>query len=189
MECRGVRLYHDQALYKEACGGITPWHADQYYWPLSNEHIITAWVPLQEPPEEMGTLAFCEKSHRFQLGSDLEISDESEMTLRQALAAFHVEESAFVFGDVSFDSGGIFHRAVANSSARPREVMTAIYMDEDIRRAQPKNKHQIADMERWCPGVQVAEIVALPINAVLYTSGGIESFTHHPYLHRFFQEI
>jgi hypothetical protein len=35
MEVEGVRLYHDQALFKEAEGGITPWHADQYYWPLS----------------------------------------------------------------------------------------------------------------------------------------------------------
>ena len=34
MEVKGVRLYHDQALFKEAGGGITPWHADQYYWPL-----------------------------------------------------------------------------------------------------------------------------------------------------------
>ena len=36
MGVRGVRMYHDQALYKEAGGGITPWHADQYYWPISN---------------------------------------------------------------------------------------------------------------------------------------------------------
>ena len=28
-----VRLYHDQALYKEPGGGFTPWHQDQYYWP------------------------------------------------------------------------------------------------------------------------------------------------------------
>jgi len=34
MEVDGVRLYHDQALFKEGGGGITPWHADQYYWPL-----------------------------------------------------------------------------------------------------------------------------------------------------------
>lgn len=32
---RGARLYHDQALYKEPGGGHTPWHVDQYYWPLS----------------------------------------------------------------------------------------------------------------------------------------------------------
>ena len=29
MQVEGVRLYHNQALYKEAYGGITPWHADQ----------------------------------------------------------------------------------------------------------------------------------------------------------------
>ena len=54
MEVDGVRLYHDQALYKEAGGGITPWHADQYYWPLSTDKTITAWIPLQETPLEMG---------------------------------------------------------------------------------------------------------------------------------------
>ena len=31
LEVDGVRLYHDQALYKEPSGGHTPWHADQYY--------------------------------------------------------------------------------------------------------------------------------------------------------------
>ena len=34
LEVKGVRLYHDQSLYKEPGGGITPAHADQYYWPL-----------------------------------------------------------------------------------------------------------------------------------------------------------
>ena len=28
-----VRLYHDQALFKEPGGGQTPWHQDQFYWP------------------------------------------------------------------------------------------------------------------------------------------------------------
>ena len=28
MEVDGVRMYHDQALFKEDGGGITPWHAD-----------------------------------------------------------------------------------------------------------------------------------------------------------------
>jgi hypothetical protein len=42
MSCDGVRLYHDQALYKEAHGGITPWHADQYYWPPATDKTVTA---------------------------------------------------------------------------------------------------------------------------------------------------
>lgn len=169
MDATGVRLYHDQALYKEASGGITPWHADQYYWPVSSDKMVTAWIPLQETPLEMGPLAFCEKSHRFQIGRDLEISDESEMTLKQALQTFHLEESAFSLGDVSFHSGWTFHRAGANSTDKPRKVMTMIYMDEKMRLAAPRNKNQIADTERWCPGTEVGEVIASPLNPVIYS--------------------
>src|SRR5688572_26220135 len=38
-----VRIYHDQALYKEPGGGPTPWHQDQYYWPLDTTKTITLW--------------------------------------------------------------------------------------------------------------------------------------------------
>ena len=41
LEVTGVRIYHDQALYKEPSGGHTPWHADQYYWPLESDKTIT----------------------------------------------------------------------------------------------------------------------------------------------------
>ncbi len=50
--------------------------------------MVTAWIPLQETPLEMGPLAFCENSHRFKVRRDLEMSDESEMTLKQALRHF-----------------------------------------------------------------------------------------------------
>ena len=180
MSATGVRLYHDQALYKEAGGGITPWHADQYYWPVSSEKMVTAWIPLQKTPTGMGPLAFCEKSHRFQIGRDLEISDESELTLKQALNTFTLEEGEFDLGEVSFHAGWTFHRAGANSTDRPREVMTIIYMDEDMRLVSPKNKNQIADMERWCPGVQVGEVVASPLNPVLYSSKSAPTITTVP---------
>jgi ectoine hydroxylase-related dioxygenase (phytanoyl-CoA dioxygenase family) len=65
MQVDGVRLYHDQALYKEPSGGITPWHADQFYWPLSNPNTVTVWVPLQSTPMEMGPLAFAESSQMW----------------------------------------------------------------------------------------------------------------------------
>lgn len=165
----GVRIYHDQALYKEAGGGITPWHADQYYWPVSSDKMVTVWVPLQRTPLEMGPLAFCEKSHRFQIGRDLEISDESEMTLKRALGTFHMEESSFDLGEVSFHSGWTFHRAGANTTDRPREVMTVIYMDEAMQLTAPKNKNQIADTERWCPGIEIGDVVASPLNPVIYS--------------------
>lgn len=170
MGITGVRVYHDQALYKEPGGGITPWHADQYYWPVSTDKMVTAWVPLQSTPLDMGPLAFCEKSHRFQIGRDLEISDESEMTLKEALHTFRTENSGFELGDVSFHSGWTFHRAGANRTERPREVMTVIYMDEDMRLVEPKNKHQIADIETWCPGVKIGAVIDSPLNPVIYSS-------------------
>ena len=179
MGATGVRIYHDQALYKEAGGGITPWHADQYYWPVSSDKITTAWVPLQDTPQEMGPIAFCEKSHRFQNGRDLEISGESELTLKEALKTFSMEDSGLELGDVSFHSGWTFHRAGSNTTDRPRAVMTMIYMDENMTLAAPKNKNQVIDSERWCPGVQTGEMVASPLNPVLYSSNP-ELFTLCP---------
>jgi len=170
MEVSGVRIYHDQALYKEAGGGITPWHADQYYWPLDSDKTTTVWVPLQDTPLSMGPLAFCEKSHRFQAGRDLEISDESEMTLKQVLNCFSMEEGTFALGDVSFHSGWTFHRAGPNTTDRPREVMTIIYADENIRLIAPKNKNHILDMEQWAPGLNVGDVLASPINPIIYSS-------------------
>ena len=85
MGTAGVRMYHDQALYKEAGGGFTPWHADQYYWPLASTHSVTAWIPLQATPMEMGPLAFAPKSHLLDLGRDLEISDESQAAIEKEL--------------------------------------------------------------------------------------------------------
>ena len=172
MGVSGVRLYHDQALYKEAGGGITPWHADQYYWPVDSEKTVTAWVPLQPTPLEMGPLAFSEQSHRLGVGRDLEISDESEVALKQALAQFRLEDSAYDLGDVSFHTGWTFHRAGANSTDRPREVMTMIYMDENIHLTAPKNKNHVADIERWAPGLTAGDVLASPLNPVLYSSVG-----------------
>jgi ectoine hydroxylase-related dioxygenase (phytanoyl-CoA dioxygenase family) len=71
----GVRLYHDQALCKEPGGGITPWHADQYYWPFATDRCVTVWIPLQDTPAELGPLAFAETSQSFEIGRELAISD------------------------------------------------------------------------------------------------------------------
>ena len=164
-----VRLYHDQALYKEPGGGITPWHADQFYWPLSSDKTITAWVPLQATPLEMGPLAFAAGSHRMHFGRDLEISDESERSLRKALESgrFRDVNEPFDLGEVSFHSGWTFHHTGANMSDRPRAVMTVIYMADGIRLIEPQRKQHVLDWEAFMPGVQPGEIVATPLNPLL----------------------
>jgi ectoine hydroxylase-related dioxygenase (phytanoyl-CoA dioxygenase family) len=164
-----VRLYHDQALYKEPGGGITPWHADQFYWPLSSEKTVTAWVPLQATPLEMGPLAFAARSHRMTFGRDLEISEESERSLRKALESgrFREVNEPFELGEVSFHSGWTFHHTGANTSNWPRAVMTVIYIADGIRLVEPTRKQHYADWEAFMPGVQPGEVVDSPLNPVL----------------------
>ncbi len=166
----GVRLYHDQALYKEPGGGITPWHADQYYWPLANDSTVTVWIPLQKTPLEMGPLEFSAQSFQLTSGRNKEISDESQQLLNESLAAKgfeHVVEP-FEIGEVSFHRGWLFHRAGANNTDKMRSVMTIIYMDKDMILKQPENKNQIQDWETWCPGAEVGKQINTPINPVLY---------------------
>ena len=172
MGVSGVRLYHDQALFKESGGGITPWHADQYYWPLSCDKTITAWIPLQTTPLEMGPLEFSAGSHQIQEGRALSISDESEDLIGERLRVtdFPHTIEPFDLGEVSFHSGWIFHRAGANTTDDVRKVMTIIYMDHEIKLKAPENDGQQKDWETWCPGVKVGQTVNSPLNPVLFNS-------------------
>lgn len=166
----GVRMYHDQALFKEPGGGHTPWHADQYYWPLANDNTVTAWIPLQQTDFELGPLEFSARSQQLQEGRTLKISDDSENYIQRKLTLhdFKKVREPFEVGEVSFHNGWLFHRAGANQTDRMRKVMTVIYMDKNMRLKAPANDNQQADWETWCPGAKVGELIDTPLNPVLY---------------------
>ena len=170
MQTTGVRLYHDQALFKEPKGGHTPWHADQYYWPLATENTVTAWIPLQATPLNYGPLEFSAGSNRLMAGRDKQISDESQAFLEAELKNHKFEHviEPFDVGEISFHRGWLYHRAGPNVSGNMRKVMTMIYMDKDTLLKTPENHNQQADWDAWCPGATVGEIVNTPLNPVLY---------------------
>ena len=166
----GVRMYHDQALYKEPSGGHTPWHADQYYWPLETGKTVTVWIPMQDTPLEFGPLEFSAQSNKLLTGRDKAISDESQQLLEDTLRKEgfpHVIEP-FELGEVSFHSGWLFHRAGPNKSGQMRKVMTVIYMDKDMRLKAPANDNQIADWNTWCPGAEIGKVIDTELNPVIY---------------------
>jgi len=170
MQVEGVRLYHDQALFKEGGGGITPWHADQYYWPLETDKTITAWIPLQETSLGLGPLEFSAGSHEIVEGRELEIGDESEVLIQQKLKITdfkHVIEP-FDAGEISFHSGWVFHRAGANTTNQMRKVMTIIYMDKNMLLKNPENTNQLNDWNTWCQGAKVGEVINTALNPVIY---------------------
>src|SRR4051812_35918268 len=169
MGVRGVRMYHDQALYKEPGGGITPWHADQFYWPLSNANSCTVWIPLQATPLELGPLSFAVGSHKFEHGRTLGISDESEAELQRALAEqnFPTDEGPFDLGEVSYHSGWTYHRAGPNRSTQNRAVMTMIYLEDGMKLAEPANSNQKGDWNTWMRETKIGEKIQTPLNPLL----------------------
>lgn len=171
MGVRGVRLYHDQALYKEPGGKSTPWHADQYYWPFETPNTVTAWIPFHPVPVEMGPLSFSGGSHKLEVGRDLPISEESERSIAETLRERDLPyaEEPFELGDVSFHYGWTFHRAPANTTAVPRRVQTIIYVDADAPIAEPTSDAQRKDLERWLVGAEPGQLATGPLNPVLYS--------------------
>ena len=62
-----VRLWHDQALYKEPGGRETDPHQDQPYWPIVETNTITAWIPFDGSTLESGAMGYLPGSHRLGL--------------------------------------------------------------------------------------------------------------------------
>jgi len=170
MQVTGVRMYHDQALFKEPGGGFTPWHADQYYWPLSTDKTVTVWIPLQKIELNMGPLEFSAKSQCLEEGRTLQISDDSEAVIQQKLTLKDFEKvvEPFDLGELSYHMGWVFHRAGPNTTDQMRKVMTIIYMDKEMTLMEPKNNNQVADWEAWCPGAEIGKVINTPLNPVLY---------------------
>ena len=165
-----VRIYHDQALYKEAGGGATPWHQDQYYWPLDTQKTVTMWMPLIDIDVPMGMLTFAEGSHKDGLVKSIPISDESQSLLE----AYVAEKGYPIFrpdfmeaGDATFHYGHTLHKAPGNSSNQLREVMTIIYYADGSVITTPENDAQEADRLRWFDGMNPGELAASYLNPVV----------------------
>ena len=167
----GVRLYHDQALYKEAGGGHTPWHQDQFYWPLDTNHTITMWMPLVDVPVEMGVMTFASGSNKAGFLGHLAISDESQDTWEALVKerGYSLATAPMQAGDATLHSGWTLHSAPGNSGDRTREVMTIIFFADGTRIMQnPDNPARWADLAACHPGVKPGELAISPRNPLIY---------------------
>lgn len=169
-----VRLYHDQALFKEAGGGYTPWHQDAMYWPLDGRRCLTMWMPLVDITPDMGGLCFASGTNAAGPLSDVTISDASEEHFESLLSApgasprFEtVEPVPMRAGDATFHAGWTVHKALPNDSSTAREVMTVIWFEDGLRVAEPSNPAQQSDLGAWLPGLAPGDLAATPLNPAL----------------------
>jgi hypothetical protein len=166
----GVRMWHDQALYKEPHGGITPWHQDQFYWPLDTDKTVTMWMPLVDVPIERGALTFASGTHTKGYLGELEISDESDAFFDRFVAeqGFPISVAPMAAGDATFHTGWTLHHAPGNATDTMREVMTVIYFADGIRISEPDNQARVNDLASWLPGLKPGDLAASELNPVIY---------------------
>lgn len=152
-----IRLWHDQALYKEPGGRETDAHQDQPYWPIAEADTVTAWIPLVDVDESVGCMGYVPGSHAIGLRRFVNIFfGKTENVL--ARPELEGREPVFVparRGDVLFHHGLTVHLAHANRSSQMRRVHTAIFFRDGCTRA-AAGIHQSVDRQ----GIQVGEVIA-----------------------------
>jgi ectoine hydroxylase-related dioxygenase (phytanoyl-CoA dioxygenase family) len=165
-----VRLYHDQALFKEPGGGHTPWHQDQYYWPLDTNNTVTMWMPLIDINSDMGIMKFASGTHTLGSVTSKEISDDSEGFFDDFVRdnKYKVQgATAMSAGDATFHAGWTLHNAPGNKSPKMREVMTIIYFADKTRVLKPDHDHRKKDHEVWLMSVPPGQLAESELNPLI----------------------
>jgi len=161
-----LRLWHDQALYKEAGGRYTEPHQDQPYWPMDELDTLTAWIPFDGSTHQSGCMGYVPGSHRAGLKKFINIfaADERVKILEEpevrGVAPVYVEVPR---GAVAFHHGLTIHLAKPNRSGRTRRVHTMIYFRDGATRTKPF-LHPSVDR----PGLKIGDPIASDLTPLVW---------------------
>ncbi|HLI80848.1 MAG TPA: phytanoyl-CoA dioxygenase family protein [Candidatus Binataceae bacterium] len=161
-----LRLWHDQALYKDAGGRYTEPHQDQPYWPMDEIDTLSAWITFDGSTRENGCMAYVPGSHLVGVKKFVNIftADEKVKILEEpkiaAIAPVYVEVPR---GAVAFHHGLTVHLAGANRSTRTRRVHTMIYFRDGATRTKPY-AHPSVDR----PGIKVGEAIDSELTPIVW---------------------
>jgi len=152
-----VRLWHDQALYKQAGGRETDPHQDHPYWPIKETASVTAWIPFEGSTLESGAMGYLPGTHAIGLrkfvniffGEPENILADPEVT---GIEPVFVEVPK---GSVAYHHGLTIHLANPNTTGRDRAVHTIIYFPDGSTRGYP-HPHFCVDRG----GIEVGDPIA-----------------------------
>ena len=171
LQVPAVRIFHEQALFKQSGGSDSHWHQDQYYWPLATDRSLGLWMPLVDCNRQMGTIRFVRGSHRYGDLAGRDISDESahhfdEFIVRERLDIYQTEELAA--GDCTFHLGWTVHGAPANHSDAMREAMIVTFYPDGTRVDSLSNPSRVNDARVFLGGRKPGELADSELNTVVY---------------------
>lgn len=137
LERRSMRIWHDQALFKEpskTAVNKTPWHQDSPYWPHSDRaHSTTIWLALKDADRRNGCMTFIPGTHKEEFQPvDLGIPDDL-FEFAPQYKGIKGQMKELKAGSATFHNGLTFHYAGPNSSDGTREAFAIIYMPDGVR--------------------------------------------------------
>ena len=128
----GIRIWHDQALFKPAYGNPTGWHLDCPYWSFSSRDAISMWVALDDATRDNGCLYYLPGTHKTAHFANYGITNN----LGGLFAVYPEWRSIATVGcpcpagSAVFDNGIVAHGAGANMTNKSRRAMTCAYMPD-----------------------------------------------------------
>ena len=167
-----VRLYHDNVLAKQAGCGRTPWHFDDHHFPLDTNDVVTAWVPAQPTPIEMGPLSFAYPLDVHNLVNAVTFEKTGTGYDKGVSKVFKqngvsVNETPFELGEVSFHHNLNFHTASSNRTNRSRIALANTYYRDGARVINSPTMVS-GDWQKFMPNVKPGEIAASPLNPICW---------------------
>jgi ectoine hydroxylase-related dioxygenase (phytanoyl-CoA dioxygenase family) len=165
-----VRLWHDQALYKEPGGRETDAHQDQPYWPIVETDTITAWIPFDGSTLSNGAMGYLPGSHRLGMREFVNIffGDPEDPLARSELAGIEPVWVEVPAGSVAYHHGLTFHLAGPNLTGTVRRVHTAIYFADGSTRGEGRFPHPAVERA----GIPLGGVIASDVTPVAWPLPG-----------------
>ncbi len=165
-----VRLWHDQALYKEPGGRATDPHQDQPYWPIVETDTITAWIPFDGSTLDNGAMGYLPGSHRLGVREFVNIffGEPEDPLARSELTGIEPRWVEVPAGSVAYHHGLTFHLARPNATGTVRRVHTAIYFADGSTRGEGRFPHPAVERA----GIPMGGVIASDVTPVAWPLPG-----------------
>ena len=172
MRSQVARFFFDQIFIKEP-GTISPtrWHHDMPFWPLTGNHLISAWVALTPVTKASSGMEYVAGSHLWDkfyrpttTSPDMTLEPAPDFSEPANRAGHRILDWDMQPGDVLFHHPLAVHGAGANGSLTQDRVGLSIrYIGDDARWAPREKSIPLPRMPKVAAGDYPADDEAFPI--------------------------
>ncbi len=130
----GVRIWHDQALFKPPYGNQTTWHMDCPYWAFHTRRSVSMWLPLDDATYANGCLWYLPGTHRLATFDLVPISENMRDVFEAYPEWMHIEArpAPVPAGGLVVHNSMIAHAAGPNLTPSPRRAMTIAFFPDGL---------------------------------------------------------